>query len=199
VSLAQREDLIARLAAKGQLTPTALTLLDELDFEEWEEIGARLGQLRDMTAWAFGDWLLFGEAVYGELAAQGIEATGRSKITLLEYVRVARQVPPSRRRPQLSFTHHQLVASKTPAEQIEWLDRAEANHWSVEEFRGMLRGDPALSTRRDQSGSRMRALELMADVARALLRAAEPCGDGYARVPEGVLDRLADALGVTRA
>jgi hypothetical protein len=121
--------------------------------------------------------------------------TGRQKVTLLDYARVARRVPRSRRRTALSFTHHQLVAAMEPDEQEEWLDRAEANRWSVEEFRGALREPDALPTRRDRSRARVEVLELVEDVALALLRASEPLGDGYARVPEDVLDRLANALG----
>src|SRR5690242_6219676 len=119
-------DLLATLAASGQLTPTGLTLGDA-DFDTWQEIGSRLGRLRDLTAWALGDWLLWGEGRYGEDAAQAVEATGRSKATLLEYVRVARQIPTERRRSCSSFTHHQVVASMAPDEQAAWLDRSEAS------------------------------------------------------------------------
>jgi hypothetical protein len=176
---------------------TGLQVTGNLRFDDWERVGAHLGALRDLTSWALGDWIIAGEALFGERAAQGVEATGRSKATLLEYARVARQVPRSRRRPGLSFTHHQLLAAKAPAEQVEWLDRAEANRWSVEELRGMLH-DPALSTRRNQSRARVELVELLEDVARAVLRAAEAMGDGFARVPEHVLDRLANALGEER-
>lgn len=140
-----------------------------------------------LTAWAIGDWILAGEKLYGERAAQGVEATGRSKATLQEYARVAQRFPPPRRRLILSFSHHQLVAAREPEEQEEWLDRAEANRWSKEELHGMLRA--ALPVRQTVP------VALLEDIARAILRAAVPGKDGWARVPVDVLERLANALG----
>ena len=125
--------------------------------------------------------------------AQGIEATGRQKSTLVEYARVSSKVARSRRRAGLPWFHHKLVAALEPEEQSEWLDRAEANGWSSEELRGLLHD--SVAQRRDRSRARIEVLELVEDVARALLGAAEPLGDGYARIPEEVLDRLRNALG----
>jgi len=181
-----------------QLKPTGLLLPESLSYELWEQVGFTLGVLRDLTAWALGDWILFGEGVFGEMYAQGVEVTGRKKDTLLEYARVARQVPRERRR-NLSFTHHQIVAARPPEEQDLWLDRAEANVWSCEELRGAIQDpDRALSTRPRQNHSQIEHLELVETVARDLLDAAQPLSAGYRRVPEHVLDRLANALGVTR-
>jgi hypothetical protein len=176
------------------LTPTELVISAELTFDDWESVGFQLGLIRDMTTWALGDWVAVGETLFGERMAQGVEATGRKKATLLEYARVARRVARSRRRPNLSWTHHQVVASREPPEQDELLDRAEANRWTVEELRGML-SDPAYLDRRITGRPTVEVLELVHDVARAVLRAAEPLGGGFSRVPDDVLDRLRNALG----
>ncbi len=141
---------------------TGLRLSAEIEFADWEKIGLHLGALRDLTSWCLGDWINVGEALYGELVAQGVEVTGRSKVTLLEYARVARQVPHSRRCAGLSFSHHQLVAGKEASEQDEWLNRAEANRWSIEEMRGALR-DSALTTRPTTRRSTVEVLELVED------------------------------------
>jgi hypothetical protein len=106
----------------------------------------------------------------------------------MEYARVARKLPPSRRRPGLSFTHHQLVAARPPEEQDEWLDAAEAHRWSTEELRGLLqKPPPALSTRRE-------LMERVEDAARALLAATVPDAPGWARVPADAVERLTRAL-----
>jgi hypothetical protein len=146
----------ARVSAFGvegvRLSRTGLTVLDpRLPYEAYEHVGRQLGVVRDMAAWALGDWLLAGELLFGEECYQAVEATGRSKVTLLEYARVARNVPPHRRREALSFSHHQLVAARPPAEQTRWLDEAEANRWSKEELHGMLRAEPAALPARQPS------------------------------------------------
>lgn len=46
-----------------------------------------------------------------------------------------------------------------------------------------------------QSRSTHEVLERVEDVARILVRAVEPLGDGFARVPIDVLERLCNALG----
>jgi hypothetical protein len=177
---------------------TGLEVTDTaLPFDVWERVGAHFGALRDVTAFCLGDWYLAGEGLYGEAAAQGVEATGRTKGSLLECIRVARRVPRERRRETLSWSFHQAVASREPAEQVEWLDRAEANGWSIEEFRGMLRDDPATA---NQIGAENRALtaaevELLVGVARELLVAVEPLPRGRSSVPDDVLARLANAVG----
>jgi hypothetical protein len=142
---------VADLGVPGvRFTRVGLEIVDPLSLDDCEHIGFVLGKLRDATAFAIGDLFVFGEGEYGEAFAQVVEATGRSKTTVMEYVRVAGSVSRRRRRSCLSFTHHQLVAAREPAEQDELLDAAERNAWSVEEFRGALAGrlDPALSTRR---------------------------------------------------
>jgi hypothetical protein len=102
---------------------------------------------------------------------------------MLEYARVARQVARRRRGASLSWTHHQHVADRPPAEQDEWLDRAEAQRWSIEEFRGMLGEQPALPTRRDRR-------RLLREAARDLIEAAQPGGESLRCVPEQALEAV---------
>ena len=97
---------------------TGLTVPDDLAYEDWEKIGFHLGVLSDVVKWALADWIIAGEQLYGERAAQGVEITGRSKTTILEYARVARKVPRERRR-DLPFTHHQILAARPAVEQDE--------------------------------------------------------------------------------
>ena len=144
------EQLVERRDAFGipgvRWTPTALELPPELDFTDFETIGWALGRVRDTSSWAFGDWIIAGEAIYGERYAQAIEATGRSKQTLINYASVARRVSRSRRRAGLAWSHHAEVAALDPAEQVAWLDRAEGERLTVEELRGLLRESKELPT-----------------------------------------------------
>ena len=130
-------------------TATSLELPSDLPFAEYEAILFALGRARDMTAWALGDAIRFGEAVYGERYAQAVEATGRAKQTLMNYAWVSGRVPPSRRRAGLSWSHHEAVTRLKPRERDEWLDRAEAEQMSVEELRRLVRAPKDLPTSGD--------------------------------------------------
>jgi hypothetical protein len=80
-------------------------------------------------------------------------------------------------------------------EQVAWLERAAAGGWSVSAFREVLRGDVVLPTRRARSRADVQFVELIREVALLVLRRAQSLGDGWARVPVDVLDRLGNALG----
>ena len=58
--------------------------------------------------------------------APAIEATGKEAQTLMHAASVAGKVEICRRRQNLSWSHHQEVASLLPAEQDKWLDMAES-------------------------------------------------------------------------
>jgi hypothetical protein len=126
--------------AGASWSTTGLRLPAELSFEKWRAVGWALGRIHTMAKWALADWINYGEAAYGEKYADALEVTQRSKGGLMNIASVGRRVAASRRRDALSFTHHEIVAALDPDEQTKWLDQAEANRWSVEELRGMVRG-----------------------------------------------------------
>jgi len=182
--------LLVALEKQGKLTATRLDLSGvDLTFDQYEALGRMLGTLRDMSAWALGDWLIFGEGTYGDKYAQAAEATGRSKGTLADYLRVAMFVSPARRREELSWSHHRQVAKLSPKEQRAWLAKAVAQRWSVEEFSGMLKADPATDsgTYRDSAPP---LVDDLRSVVKLLLKHGSPDGNGYVLVPVDVWARL---------
>lgn len=127
------------LIEQGILTPTAFHVAavveitgrsdeDNLagvpEFMQWVAIGHWLGGISTAVKWWIGDWLSFGEGAWGERYAQAAEATGLDIGTLQNWAYTCRQVLPSRRRAELSFTAHYAVAKLEPAEQEEWLGYA---------------------------------------------------------------------------
>jgi hypothetical protein len=141
--LALRVEMLARLESAGALTATGLDLSSrpDLSFEQYGAIGALLGRGLQALRWAIGDWLCFGEEVFGELAAEASEALGVSPEGRMELCRVARAVPRSQRRPGLSWTHHRAVARRSlaPNERRELLDRAEVQGWNARELEAAVR------------------------------------------------------------
>jgi hypothetical protein len=164
-----------------------------LELAEWETLGASLAEAQDAIAWAIGDWLLYGLEHFDGVIDRAVRATRKSRVTLMEYVRVARSLPQPRRNRKLSFTHHQLVARFPAAEQDKLLAFCEVNEWSTTELRSQLPA-PALLTSRSKRRSAAPLVDRVRDAGQTVLRAAEPLDEAYARVPLAVLERLADAL-----
>jgi hypothetical protein len=131
--------MITPLATKTLATTrprrVGLELSASMSFDEWAGVGYRIARIHSGTAWALGDWLLFGEQRFGERYRSALEATGLGYQTLRNYAWVARCFAPSRRRELLSFQHHAEVASLPAVEQDLWLHRAEAQGWSRNELR----------------------------------------------------------------
>lgn len=134
------------------LTPVAWRAELDLALEEWLESGRRLGLLGRNVAWWIGDWLRYGNHVYGERYVRAARITGYDAQTLMNMVYVASHFPPTRRRGSLSWSHHAEIAALEPNEQDAWLDRAETERLSVrclrQELRAQLRGTSAAAEAR---------------------------------------------------
>lgn len=115
----------------------------DLSFEEWESIGRQLAYFHSASPWWIGDWAAYGHH-YGERYQRAQQITGLSYSTIANYVSVVRSVQSSRRRENLSWSHHAEVVSLKPREQDRWLKLAEESGWSVETLRSKM----AKATRR---------------------------------------------------
>jgi hypothetical protein len=113
----------------------ALALPADLSFDDYTSIVRLLGRISRASAWWIGDTLIHGEAAYGELYAQAMNDFGLAYQTLANYGSVCRQVPPARRRPELSFGHHAAVAMLEPKQQDKWLAEAIKKDWSRNQLR----------------------------------------------------------------
>lgn len=127
--------LLLDLEASGALTPRALNLPGEIEWDRYEGLGAFLGEFKSRINFYLGDWLIFGEGTFGERFAQAGEATGLSEQTLLRTMAICRGIPPSRRHDRLSWSVHSCVASLPAREQRTWLSRAEERGWGYAELR----------------------------------------------------------------
>lgn len=174
--LALRVDLLARLEESGWLTPTGLRIDDpSLSFERYEAVGRLLGRAAAALRWAVGDWLLYGEELYGESAAQASEALGISPEGRLELIRVARAIPFSRRRQGLGWGTHRAVAARwiEPAKREELLERAEREQWKTRQMEEAVRELKAANPSREVSPGCEALVENTASELRRRLRS---CG-----------------------
>ena len=142
-----RQLRLAKPPAAGVLTFDGGTLtrvgldLDDIGVEHWSDVGRALADIGQSLRWAIGDWLLFGEhRDWGDKYTDAQAWFGLDYKSLRNCAYVASAVEVSRRRDNLSWTHHAEVAAFEPDEQDRWLDRAAKNGWTVRELRAWMKG-----------------------------------------------------------
>lgn len=129
---------VARTALEGfqcELTETGLVIEDGIAKEEWEEIGNRLGYTVRCVQWVIGDWYLYGERAWGHKYDDCEERFGLTYSTVSKCVSISRRFDFCRRRQNLSFAHHQEVATLAVADQDILLDEAEKNTLTAKTLR----------------------------------------------------------------
>jgi hypothetical protein len=121
-------------------TAVAWTPSDGIDVHSWLREGHRLGGLTRCSQWWLGDWIRYGTTRWGEKYKQAAKVTGYDVQTLRNIAYVAGQIPASRRRDNLTWSHHAEVCALEPDEQDKWLDLAAEQRMSVADLRIELRG-----------------------------------------------------------
>lgn len=114
---------------------TGLIFNSYVPFEEWEEIGKNLRLVDGAIHWWIGDWLNYGEKNYGETYAQALDTVDYEEKTLRNDKYISGKFELSRRRDNLSWSHHAEVAALEPLEQDKLLDQAEKLDWTRQTLR----------------------------------------------------------------
>lgn len=133
----------------GIVSPTGIVLKDDISESTWLELAKnaiglweKLGQKHLSMSMKVADILNWGEEHLGERYAQAIDLTRRSLIqqskTVENWMRVFRAVPPSRRRENLTYSHHEAVVKLDATEQEEFLQRAEDEGLTVKTLRSEI-------------------------------------------------------------
>lgn len=143
----QARDAIA--SGKGAI---AWVPKSELDRPEWILIGRRLGRIGRCNQWWLGDWLRYGSAKWGEKYSAAARITGYDPRSLANVASLASAFPLSRRRDNLTWSHHATVAGLPVEEQDKWLDRAEEERLSVADLRVELRALQGPDSRAEEGG-----------------------------------------------
>ena len=92
MSTSARDEDERPLSPSFMLGPTGLQVRGVPTLAEWAHVGQTLFQLGNATAWAIGDWLLYGEGRgdWGETYTQAVDLTKRSYGSLAQCARVSR-------------------------------------------------------------------------------------------------------------
>jgi len=168
---------IRQLEEIGVLTRTQFKFEDaELPYDTYVSIGRWLGIYHDASKWWIADWLIFGEGTYTERFWQAVEATGRSKGTVENWINVGTKVPPSRRREELTFTHHTIVAPLSPREQRRFLDKAVKENLSSRELNELVKATKELPPAEEPLDDETPDMARVLPAIRRLLRNGEEAG-----------------------
>lgn len=124
------------------LTDVGLTFNGDLQYDEWIDLMRMLVRLETAFQFAIGDALVFGEARYGEKYSQVMEVTQLSYQALANMVWVAKKVPIQNRQPDLSWTHHRVVASVDGGDQPALLAMAREQGLSASDLHQHISGKP---------------------------------------------------------
>ncbi len=112
---------------------------EKLDRHGWIATGQRLGRISRCNQWWLGDWVRYGERKWGETYAEAAKITGYDPRSLANMASIARAFEASRRRDDLTWSHHAAVAGLEAGEQDSWLNRAAGERMSVADLRIELR------------------------------------------------------------
>jgi hypothetical protein len=114
-----------------ELTPVSMTLPENINENQWNDIGDQVFRLENASNWILGDWWAFGQHKYGSRKKWiGEQKARRSQVKsfghLANCASVCRAIETSRRREVVSFEmHRELLGLKVP-EQERFLDLIEA-------------------------------------------------------------------------
>lgn len=106
---------------------------------DWIRTGHRLGAMTRCSQWWLGDWMRYGSGRWGEKYKEAARITGYDVHSLRNIAYVAGRVEVSRRRDNLTWSHHAEVSPLDPDQQDRWLDLAALERMSVSDLRIELR------------------------------------------------------------
>lgn len=127
-------------ASSAQFLPDRLAFPDHpLTWSEWDSIGDTLSAMSKSLLWWIGDWVIYGEAIFGEQSWQSITPEQFPDSTVRGAVWLARIFPPPARTWQLPVSTYQTAARFAPEIRRAILNRAEKEHLSRDQVRDLAR------------------------------------------------------------
>ena len=118
-----------------KVTDIGLELTESLSVNDYIELGSKVSLLNKSAPWLLADLLGFGEEKFGDQFSQIVDSFNCKPETLRNSLYVYNKWPKHRRRPELSFAHHQTCASLDPEIADRLLDLAVEKDFSIKELR----------------------------------------------------------------
>jgi hypothetical protein len=126
---------------KCKLTNNGMGLIVDngLTKNELIEIGKNLKTIESANQFWVGDWINANWGKYEHGKYDEAEKLGYEKDAVRDYDYVSKKVKSAVRTADLSFHHHKQVAKFPETEQIEWLQKAVDNKWSVRDLKNAMK------------------------------------------------------------
>lgn len=149
-----------------QFTDLGLTFEGEITFEQWTEVGTKIGRVARTSLFWVGDWLNYGQDRWNggnrfekmaedqrQRYEEAMKETGLELATLQGAAHVARRIPLDKRSAQLSFEHHRIIARvKDEDKREDWIEKTEKSGLSTRRLRKSLNADRIVREREMQPG-----------------------------------------------
>ncbi len=174
----------------GAFSPTSLALPDGLDYGDWARYGRTISQVANASLWWLGDWWRYGQARYGGTRPYGDGRAAADDASVdygsaMNAGRVSGAFEFSRRRENLTWSHHVEVAPLDPDEADALLGDAADGGWSVRDLRTEVK---AIKQRK-------KTLELLSSMPRPSAEDADPirlidCLELIASLPDASVSLL---------
>jgi len=124
-----------------------LELPPDLTFEDWDNIGMQIYSFSRHVPWLLGDWLLFGEAQYGEQYASAQIATGKAYDTLAQYKMVSKKFGVEKRHDELTWSHYLRLCKISDDKVDALIEQAIDEELSVSELKELMSdSEPGMTT-----------------------------------------------------
>lgn len=137
----------------AELTATSLTLPPDLTWEQWANVGIPVMQTNAAAQWWLGDWILHAETHLARHDTDGtpdsldmarirrtITSLTQIDLSTLRHARTtAAAFPPERRRPDVSWSHHETLTACDPNLADELLAWAATTDRTVADLRAERR------------------------------------------------------------
>ena len=98
------------LPGKFKAEKCGLAVSESITKDDWRCAGIALSEIDKRLMWCIGDWINAGERKWGAIYQEAEEITGFAYQTLRNAASVCTGFELSRRRDNLTFTHHADVA-----------------------------------------------------------------------------------------
>lgn len=152
--------LESELVQKGAMfTPLELRLPENMEMQDWADIGRKLLRADQVMQWWIGDWAAFGAGNSDRngwrkkgFLKEFCEANGFRAETAADHAWVSRSIHTSLRKENLTWSYYKEVAPLKPKEQMKWLKIAETEHLPVSELRKRIRRSGAQESGYESDG-----------------------------------------------
>jgi len=170
--------LMLDLEQSGAAKPRSLELPVDISDDAAIGVLAFIGELKTRGNFYLGDACLQLEKLHPDVFYQYVEATGLAEETVRRIMRICDTIPAGRRKDNLTWSTHTLVAKIGAREQNAWLSKASKEHWTYAQLRAAMKADriedsPPLPGTEPQEVDE----ELLVEAARSLVRNAEQAGE----------------------